>query len=56
MIPGPDDGPGALLDNGQVTNVAQYLTDTTRVHAGRVAVRVGNAWTLPWTRNHRPFG
>src|SRR5258705_5771631 len=26
-----------------VTNLARNLTDTTRIHAGRVAVRVGNA-------------
>jgi long-chain acyl-CoA synthetase len=26
-----------------VTNLAKNLTDTTRVHAGRVAVRVDNA-------------
>ena len=26
-----------------VTNLAQNLTDTTRIHAGRVAVRVDNA-------------
>ena len=32
-----------LLDNGQVTNLARNLTDTTRIHAGRVAVRVDNA-------------
>ena len=28
---------------GSVTNLAKNLTDTTRVHAGRVAVRVDNA-------------
>ena len=26
-----------------VTNLARNLTDTTRIHAGRVAVRVDNA-------------
>jgi Acyl-CoA synthetases (AMP-forming)/AMP-acid ligases II len=28
---------------GSVTNLARNLTDTTRIHAGRVAVRVDNA-------------
>src|SRR5258708_16171467 len=28
---------------GSVTNLARNLTDTTRTHAGRVAVRVDNA-------------
>ena len=28
---------------GTVTNLAQNLTDTTRAHGGRVAVRVDNA-------------
>jgi len=43
LIPGADDRPGALLDNENVTNLARNLTDTTRIHAGRVAVRVDNA-------------
>jgi long-chain acyl-CoA synthetase len=34
-----------VLDNGQVTNLARNLTDTTRAHAGRTAVRVDDAAT-----------
>src|SRR6202041_781834 len=37
------DCPGCRTDNDSVTNLAKNLTDTTRVHAGRVAVRVDNA-------------
>ncbi|HEY2490770.1 MAG TPA: hypothetical protein VGI37_14780, partial [Streptosporangiaceae bacterium] len=43
LIRGYDDRPGDRPDNGHVTNLAKNLTDTTRVHAGRVAVRVDNA-------------
>jgi long-chain acyl-CoA synthetase len=43
LIPRTDDWPGYRSDNGSVTNLAKNLTDTTRVHAGRVAVRVDNA-------------
>jgi len=42
-MPRTDDWPGWRTDNGSVTNLAKNLTDTTRVHAGRVAVRVDNA-------------
>jgi long-chain acyl-CoA synthetase len=43
LIPRTDDWPGCRSDNSSVTNLAKNLTDTTRVHAGRVAVRVDNA-------------
>ena len=43
LIPGTDDHPGDRPHNGHVTNLAKNLTDTTRAHAGRVAVRVDNA-------------
>jgi long-chain acyl-CoA synthetase len=43
LIPRTDDRPGLRIHNGSVTNLAKNLTDTTRVHAGRVAVRVDNA-------------
>ena len=43
LIPRTDDWPGRRSDNDSVTNLAKNLTDTTRVHAGRVAVRVDNA-------------
>ena len=43
LIPGTDDGLGRRPDNEPVTNLAKNLTDTTRAHAGRVAVRVDNA-------------
>ncbi len=43
MIPGTDDGLGRRPDNEPVTNLAKNLTDTTRAHAGRVAVRVDDA-------------
>ena len=43
MIPGTDDHPRDRPDNDRVTNLAKNLTDTTRAHAGRVAVRVDNA-------------
>jgi long-chain acyl-CoA synthetase len=43
LIPQTDDRPGCRLDNDSVTNLAKNLTDTVRVHAGRVAVRVDNA-------------
>ena len=43
MIPRADDGPCGAPHNDSVTNLAKNLTDTTRVHAGRVAVRVDNA-------------
>jgi long-chain acyl-CoA synthetase len=42
-IPGTDDRPGLPPHNDHVTNLARNLTDTTRAHAGRVAVRVDNA-------------
>jgi len=40
LIPENDDHPVTGPDNDSVTNLAKNLTDTTRVHAGRVAVRV----------------
>jgi long-chain acyl-CoA synthetase len=43
LIPRPDDGPGCRTDNDSVTNLAKNLTDTARVHAGRMAVRVDSA-------------
>jgi long-chain acyl-CoA synthetase len=43
LIPGTDDRPGPPPHNDLVTNLARNLTDTTRAHAGRVAVRVDNA-------------
>jgi long-chain acyl-CoA synthetase len=43
LIPQTDDRPGARPHNDSVTNLAKNLTDTTRVHAGRVAVRVDDA-------------
>ena len=43
LIPRTDDWPGCRTDNDSVTNLAKNLTNTTRVHAGRVAVRVDNA-------------
>jgi long-chain acyl-CoA synthetase len=43
LIPETDDRLRGRPDNDQVTNLAKNLTDTTRVHAGRVAVRVDNA-------------
>ena len=43
LIPGTDDHPDGRPDNDHVTNLARNLTDTARVHAGRVAVRVDNA-------------
>ena len=43
MTPETDDHPHGQPDNDSVTNLAKNLTDTTRVHAGRVAVRVDNA-------------
>jgi long-chain acyl-CoA synthetase len=43
LIPGADDRPGCPPQNDSVTNLAKNLTDTTRAHAGRVAVRVDNA-------------
>jgi long-chain acyl-CoA synthetase len=43
LSPRTDDYAGGRSDNGIVTNLAKNLTDTTRVHAGRVAVRVDNA-------------
>ena len=43
LIPQTDDRPGRAPDNEPVTNLAKNLTDTTRAHAGRVAVRVDNA-------------
>jgi long-chain acyl-CoA synthetase len=43
LSPRTDDYAGRRSDNGSVTNLAKNLTDTTRVHAGRVAVRVDNA-------------
>jgi long-chain acyl-CoA synthetase len=43
LIPRTDYWPGSRTDNGGMTNLAKNLTDTTRVHAGRVAVRVDNA-------------
>jgi long-chain acyl-CoA synthetase len=43
LIPQTDDRPGCRPHNDSVTNLAKNLTDTTRVHAGRVAVRVDNA-------------
>ncbi len=43
LIPGTDDHPRDPPHNDSVTNLAKNLTDTTRVHAGRVAVRVDNA-------------
>jgi long-chain acyl-CoA synthetase len=43
LIPRTDDRPGRAPDNKPVTNLAKNLTDTTRAHAGRVAVRVDNA-------------
>ncbi len=42
-MPRTEDWPRCRSDNGSVTNLAKNLTDTTRVHAGRVAVRVDNA-------------
>jgi long-chain acyl-CoA synthetase len=42
-MPRTDDWPGWRTDNGSVTNLAKNLTNTTRVHGGRVAVRVDNA-------------
>ena len=43
MIPGTDDRLDDPPHNDHVTNLAKNLTDTTRAHAGRVAVRVDNA-------------
>src|SRR6202044_3642754 len=43
LIRRTDDRSGCRTDNDSVTNLAKNLTDTTRVHAGRVAVRVDNA-------------
>ncbi len=43
LTPETDDHPRGRPDNDSVTNLAKNLTDTTRVHAGRVAVRVDNA-------------
>ena len=43
LIPRTDDWPGCQTENDSVTNLAKNLTNTTRVHAGRVAVRVDNA-------------
>jgi long-chain acyl-CoA synthetase len=43
LTPRPDDRPGRRADNDSVTNLAQNLTDTTRLHAGRPAVRVDSA-------------
>jgi long-chain acyl-CoA synthetase len=43
LIPQPDDRAGGRSHNDSVTNLAKNLTDTARVHAGRVAVRVDNA-------------
>ena len=42
-IPGTDDHLRLPPHNEPVTNLARNLTDTTRAHAGRVAVRVDNA-------------
>jgi long-chain acyl-CoA synthetase len=43
LIPGTDDPLSRRTQNEHVTNLAKNLTDTTRAHAGRVAVRVDNA-------------
>jgi acyl-CoA synthetase (AMP-forming)/AMP-acid ligase II len=43
LIPRTDDRQARAPDNEPVTNLAKNLTDTTRAHAGRVAVRVDNA-------------
>jgi long-chain acyl-CoA synthetase len=43
LIPRNDDRAGRAPDNEPVTNLAKNLTDTTRAHAGRVAVRVDDA-------------
>jgi long-chain acyl-CoA synthetase len=43
LIPGTDDHLDLRPDNDSVTNLARNLTDTTRIHAGRVAVRVDDA-------------
>ncbi len=42
-MPRTDDWPACQAENDNVTNLAKNLTETLRVHAGRVAVRVGNA-------------
>jgi long-chain acyl-CoA synthetase len=43
LIRGTDDHLDCRTENELVTNLAKNLTDTTRAHAGRVAVRVDNA-------------
>src|SRR6516164_6622951 len=42
-VPGPRIAWAARRTMSNVTNLAQNLTDTTRAHGGRVAVRVDNA-------------
>ena len=43
LTSGTDDLPDRPPDNDRVTNLARNLTETTRAHAGRVAVRVDDA-------------
>jgi long-chain acyl-CoA synthetase len=42
-MPRTDDWPHCQTENDSVTNLAKNLTETVRVHAGRVALRVDNA-------------